>query len=738
MPLLSVVVPAYNVQEYLGECLDSLLHQSFTDLEVIGVDDRSPDSSGRILDERAERDPRLTVLHLPENRGLGGARNAGLAAATGDYVWFVDSDDWIDADALPRIAARLAATRPDLLLVGHQLDHPDLRAERDPGDALLAALPATFTASQRPEVFRVFPSAWNKIVRRDFLVGLDLDYPAGFYEDLPVSYPLLAAADRIVALPEVCYHYRQRPGSILASNGARHLDVIGQYELVFRRLAALGDRGDAVLPTVYRVAVKHLFVLLGAGRLAAGTRREYFRRASALVRRARPTGFTPPAGGDGVRYRLLLAGNWPAVVAVRAGYRAAQLARRCGERARRLLRRGRSVAGRGVLRLYYRAQLRRPVDENLALYCAYWGRGYACNPRAIHEAARRLAPHVRGVWVVNADAAAQLPADVPHVVQDTPAFFRALAQAKYLINNNNFGNYLVKRPGTVFLQTHHGTPLKSMGVDEQRHPLAPVGRHATRQSLLARCAAWDFDLSSNEYSTALWHQAYPVEFETLEYGYPRNDVLVNATAEHVAALRAKLGIGADETVLLYAPTHREYQPSYRPLFDPEAFVEALGPGHRLLLRAHYFYADGTGAPADPRVLDVSSYPTVEDLYLVADVLITDYSSTMFDFAVLDRPIVIYAPDWNVYRDTRGVYFNLAAAPPGLFVRSYDALVDGFRDGAVDTEQTRTLRAEFRDRFCRYDDGHAAERVVRKLMLGEDPELPAGAQRTAGVGDPGHR
>ncbi|WP_203965905.1 bifunctional glycosyltransferase/CDP-glycerol:glycerophosphate glycerophosphotransferase [Actinocatenispora thailandica] len=735
MPLLSVVVPAYDVQDYLGECLDSLLTQRFTDVEVIGVDDCSPDGSGRVLDEYAARDPRLRVLHLPVNRGLGPARNAGLAAATGEYVWFVDSDDWVDEQSLARIAARLAATEPDVLLLGHEINHPDLRVQRDPGDALLTGLPATCTAAERPEVFRVFPSAWNKVVRREFLLGLGIDYPAGWYEDLPVSYPMLAAAGSIAATDAVCYHYRQRGGSILATGGARNLDLISQYELAFARLAALGEAAAPLVPVLYRVMVKHLFVLLGSGRIGAADRRAYFRRASDLARRLRPAGFVPPAGGDGVRYRLLVSGSWPAVAAVRTAYRGARDGRRVARRARRLAHRGGSLAGKSLLRGYYHAQLRRPVDEHLALYCAYWGRGYAGNPKAIYEKARELAPAVRGVWAVTAEAAREMPPGVEYVVQDTPAFFRALATAKYLVNNNNFGNYLVKRPGTVFLQTHHGTPLKSMGVDERRHPLAPAGKHATTQSLLARCAAWDYDLSSNGYSSTIWHQAYPVDFRTLEYGYPRNDVLVDATAAQVSALRTRLGIGPDETVVLYAPTHREYQPHYRPLFDPAEFVAALGPRHRLLTRAHYFYAEGTGAEPGGAVLDVSSYPVVEELYLMADVLITDYSSAMFDYAVLDRPIVIYAPDWNVYRDTRGVYFNLAAAPPGLFARDYAELVEAFRTGAVDTAATRQRRAEFRDRFCGFDDGRAAERVVRKLMLGEEPELPAAA-RPDSAGQPG--
>src|SRR6478735_4704643 len=117
MPRLTLIVPAYNVQGYIGECLDSVLGQDFTDIEVIGVDDCSPDGSGAILDSYAARDSRLRVLHLTENVGLGRARNAGLDAATGDYVLFLDSDDTLAPGSLTAVAARLDATDdPDILV----------------------------------------------------------------------------------------------------------------------------------------------------------------------------------------------------------------------------------------------------------------------------------------------------------------------------------------------------------------------------------------------------------------------------------------------------------------------------------------------------------------------------------------------------------------------------------------------------------------------------------------------
>jgi len=153
------------------------------------------------------------------------------------------------------------------------------------------------------------------------------------------------------------------------------------------------------------------------------------------------------------------------------------------------------------------------------------------------------------------------------------------------------------------------------------------------------------------------------------------------------------------------------------VLDVEDLAQQLGPDHVVLVRAHYFHvrAGRSAVATVGQVVDVSGYPVVEDLYLAADVLVTDYSSLMFDFAVLDRPIVIFAPDWQAYRTVRGVYFDLMAEPPGLVATTFPDLLDAFRTGAYRDDRAAKARLHFRRRFCYLDDGGAAERVVRRVL-----------------------
>ncbi|PSK66256.1 CDP-glycerol:poly(glycerophosphate) glycerophosphotransferase [Micromonospora sp. MH33] len=727
MTLISFVVPAFKVQGYLRECLDSILDQPFDDLEVIGIDDASPDGSGEILDEYAARDPRVHPVRLVENVGLGPARNIGLDRAVGEYVWFVDGDDWLVAGCLPHVAARLRATRPDVLVVDHVRAHWNNAGTRSAMREVFPEPPgeATFGLRDRPETLRLLHTAWNRLVRREFLVEQGLRFEPGWYEDVSFSYPALMAAERIGVLDRVCLNYRQRrTGAITRTRGDRHFEVFAQWHRVFRRMDRWGPAVAELRPALFERMIWHYLTVLGNGeRIAAELRPPFFAQIHAdYVRFLPPEGYPVPPGLEGVKHRLVAAGRWRTFSALRAAHHAEEQARHTARRVRRrvlpVARRAARGARDAALREYYRAELHRPLDPTLAVYAAYWYRGYSCNPAAIYTAARRLVPQVRGVWIVRRDRVAVLPPGVEYVVAGTRDYYRVLARARWLVNNVNFPDFVRKRPGSVHVQTHHGTPVKVMGLDQQRYPVGAVGMDFT--NLLHRVDRWDYSVSANSFSTQMWERAYPADYTTLEVGYPRNDRLALATAEECRQVRAALGIGPDEYVVLYAPTHREHLPGWQPPFDPDRMRDVLGPSGRLLMRSHYFHdreRQLRGA-SDGAVLDVSTYDRVEDLYLVADVLVTDYSSAMFDYAVLDRPIVVYAPDWEAYRVARGVYFDLLAEPPGAVAVDFPGLLDVFRGGAVRGAEAEQARQRFRARFCALDDGHAAERVVRRVFLNE--------------------
>ncbi|MGW0791828.1 CDP-glycerol glycerophosphotransferase family protein [Streptomyces sp. NPDC002911] len=664
--LLSVVVSAHRVQGYLRAALESVTEQQQpppeggpADLELIAVG-ASGGPELTIARECAARDPRVRVLVLDGPWDRGAARNAGAAEARGTYLLFLDGDDLLLPGASAEISARLTEDRPDVLRLGH--DQVDWWGTAQPGDAL--------------------PAARNQLFRRAFWDAHRLRFTEGPYGDaVPVHRAAFLASDAgtLASLDRISVRHRlRRTGTFATTPGAAHFAVIDAYE----RLAA-ETGGDPRIPAV-RTA--HLTAVLDdPGRIAPGDRAAFFRAAG-------------------------LPGRY-------AAHRTRQASRAGRARARAAARAGRKWLRARVMRAVYRADLRRPLNPCLAVYGAYWNRGVACNPAAVYAKARELVPDIRGVWVVSSRHVDRMPPGVPYVIEGSRAYWRTMATATYLVNNSSFTGGFSKRPGQIYLQTHHGTPLKTMGLDQLPYPALTNG--VSFERIVAHTDQWDFSLSANPHSTEVWDRAYPSSYEQLPYGYPRNDILCTATREQTERIRAELGIAPGATVLLYAPTHRDYRKGFVPRLGVERLTRDLGPGWVLLVRAHYFYGRSAGTAAGGRAVDVTGHPSVEELFLAADGLITDYSSLMFDYACLDRPIITYAPDWDAYRASRGTYIDLLSGrpgdTPGAVATTEDELWEVLRSGAWRSPEADALRAAFRSRFCPYDDGLAAERVVRRVF-----------------------
>ncbi|MFF2407455.1 CDP-glycerol glycerophosphotransferase family protein [Streptomyces sp. NPDC058092] len=662
---LSVVVPVHRAQGYLRATLESVLGRGPGELELLVVDDGSRDGSAEIAAEFAARDPRVQVFTLPEHRGAGPARNAGAAEARGRYLLFLDGDDLLRPGALEAITDRLAGSEPDVLLLGH--DRIDWWGTVAPAEAV-------------PDGFS---TVTPRLFRRAFWSAHGLRFTDGPYEDvLPVLSATLLAADAgtLDTLDRICVRHRvRRTGTFATTPGRHHFAILDAYE---RLLAATGH--DL---RIRAARTRHLrTVLADPGRIAPEDRAAFHRAAD-------------------------LPGSY-------AAHRAREAVRTGRTRTRAALRRRKKTLRARLTRAAYRADLLRPLDPNLAVYGAYWNRGVACNPAAIHAKALELAPHIQGVWVVSSRHRDRMPSGVPYVIEGSLAYGRVMATATYLINNSSFPGGFTKRPGQRYLQTHHGTPLKTMGLDQRAYPALTNG--ISFEKIVAHADQWDFSLSANPHTTEIWDRVYPSGYEHLNLGYPRNDVFFTATPERIAAIRQRLHLDPDRTVLLYAPTHRDYRKGFVPHLDLDRLTRELGPQYVVLVRAHYFYGR-SAAPDSARVMDVTGHPSVEELCLVSDALITDYSSLMFDYACLDRPIISHAPDWAAYRASRGTYFDLLSGrpgdTPGAVATTDDELLELFRTGEWRSARTAELRAAFRERFCPYDDGHAAERVVRRLFLG---------------------
>lgn len=352
-----------------------------------------------------------------------------------------------------------------------------------------------------------------------------------------------------------------------------------------------------------------------------------------------------------------------------------------------------------------------------ALFEAWRGR-YADSPRAVSTYLAAHRPDVLQSWVSDGTAGFPLPARP--VRRHSAHYFLSLATCDLLVSNDIISQHRFPGPRTTHVQCWHGTPLKAIGHDETHSQYSGAAKHLQRMERDVR--TWDFLVSSSPFCTSVFRRAFGYEGTVLETGLPRNDALAQDGDGAVRRrVRRRLGLTEDALAVLYAPTWRDDSKDADGRFvqpdmpDLARLRAALGPRVVVLRRLHKNVRADRLVPVDG-VLDVSAYPEIAELYLASDVLVSDYSSAIYDYAVTRKPIIGHVPDLRHYADDlRPLYFPYADWAPGPVTSDDDELVDALRP-LVPGQQCEDERyTRFRETFCPWDDGGATRRVVEAVL-----------------------
>ena len=428
-------------------------------------------------------------------------------------------------------------------------------------------------------------------------------------------------------------------------------------------------------------------------------------------------------------------------------------------RVRQLLRQV-GAAARAELQAFAR---RGRLRGGVVLYESFAGNGVLCNPEAIFREILRSPDlgELRHIWVLNSlrehrEVQEEFAAHprVRFVRRRSLAYFRTLATSQYLVNNATFPAEFSKRPGQIYLNTWHGTPLKRMGYD------MPHGALDSANTLRNFVAA-DFLLSQNSFMTQqMYETAYKLRGAfrglVIEEGYPRVDRQFLNEAAAADARSRLVGAGielGDRTVILFAPTWKGTDFSLPAddaaelLSQVQALQKEVGEGYRVLLKTHQVVHRFAADRPELRKLLVSNDMPANVMLGLTDILVTDYSSIFFDFLPLHRPLVFFTPDDVDYSASRGLYFALDELP-GPVAHTISEVGHAIRSSASAGDGGyRSIAAAWEDRFAPHDDGDAARRIVdvifrgltlnaRTVSLAEDPRtsmlLSLGGMRSNGI------
>lgn len=339
-------------------------------------------------------------------------------------------------------------------------------------------------------------------------------------------------------------------------------------------------------------------------------------------------------------------------------------------------------------------------------------------PRYLYERLIRRKGGPRIYWANNTTL--RLTDERAHkVARHSPTYYWLLSRARYWVNNQNFPPELAKPTGTRFLQTWHGTPLKKM-----QHDVAQMAsRDPDYEQRAARLTGyWDLLLSGSPYATACFRTAFRYSGQILEVGSPRNDVFSWPDADlRRRRVRERLGMAADQRkMILYAPTFRDDNRSgvhwkHDQRLDIARLCAELSDEYVLVVRYHPLVRQplrGLNEAEREFVVDGFTYPDIQELLLAADVLITDYSSVIFDYALLQRPMLFFTYDLETYRDVlRGFYLDFESVAPGPLCFDSESLVAELRE--LDSVRRRYADAvrRFAASYAPRDDGGASDRVL---------------------------
>lgn len=381
----------------------------------------------------------------------------------------------------------------------------------------------------------------------------------------------------------------------------------------------------------------------------------------------------------------------------------------------------------------YRIFSNSSVDDKTIIFGSFNGRSYCDSPKAIYEymVSHKEYEDFKFIWAFKNKKAHEYlekNRNTEIVEINGKDFFRALGKAKYWFFNYKIADYVYPKKNQVFVQCWHGTPLKRLGCDLTNFDNAMNSVEEIKKRYEIETSKFSYFISPSKFASDRFISIWDLKNNNkeniiLEEGYPRNDFLFNYNSEDIYRIKKELGIeNSNKKIILYAPTYRDNQHSaklgytYKTQVDFDKLKEELQDEYIILFRAHWLVANAFNFEKYKGfIYNVSDYDDINELYVISDMLITDYSSVFFDYANLKRPIIFYMYDLEDYRDNiRGFYLDINELP-GNIIKNDNDVIDEIKRQTKNFTYDEKYKA-FNQKFNYLDDGKASKRVIEKVII----------------------
>lgn len=767
---VTVVIPIFEVEPYIETCLDSIVNQTLEDLEVILVLKPGRDRSCEIAEYYADKYG-WHCEYVQDDERQGESRNKGIDLASGKYIVFADSDDYIPPTAYEKMLEALEKTQADICL-GRTLR---FHSKNTKGWAIKGFDAGGLFSSRRVLRWADWPKLafnggpWNKMISLKFLRDNDISFPEKLlYEDVGFSLNLYSSDPLIVIERSVVYKWRVRLSGVASITQQRDdfgnlSDRLAVYSLVDDILEKKEISENLVKIWQLRKANDIMYYL---DSYLNGTEfyRDCFRAEITPYLQKIPEDVFNKLDPTKKKYALLLReGNYSkfdklygtrSVIKV-AYYAVKKSFPKTSGRVNKIKKfiafpfKMPRIVLSDLMRVIKRRRWQYKIHprtglfyslcrcvvrpkQNVFLYEGVSGRQYAGNEKYIYLEMMKNLPNATHVWAFQDKEAIernrQNLSGAKLVVRGSIKYLYYLSKAGALFTGTSLPYYYKKQKGSLFIQSWHGTPLKLLGFDIKLPEAKQLNKNSTENVMYSQSKIWDYFIAPNKFTEEKFSSAYLYNGDVLKTGYPRNDIFYwpeNKKQEISQSVRLRLNIPSGKKIALYAPTFRDGKKFGTktstvtfPL-DIQVLKDRLGDEWVLVVRAHLlsggkFDASQYGSFVVTAMVDEFDDP--QELCLAADVLITDYSSIAFDYANTGKPMLFYTPDFESYSmSKRGFYFDPRDQFPGPFLSTSEEVANSILNINDVCISYNELYASFKEMYCSWEDGSASTRAVEAII-----------------------
>lgn len=364
------------------------------------------------------------------------------------------------------------------------------------------------------------------------------------------------------------------------------------------------------------------------------------------------------------------------------------------------------------------------INEKLIYFESFHARQYSDNPKAIYEYIKNNFPEYKLVWGVKKGYEQPfIDNKVPYVHRFSKDWYFSMPKAKYWIINTRLPMWMYKSSNNIYIQTWHGTPLKRLAMDIKEVKMPETNNQKYKHNFIVESNRWDYLLAPNDFSEKIFKQAFNFKNTIINNGHPRTDYLIKnkENYELIVTLKEQLGISKEKKVVLYAPTWRDHkfikkgEYKFEESFSFNRFVEKFGENTVLLIRSHYLVSDSLDLlKYNGNIINVSNYEDINDLLLISDTLITDYSSCFCEYSLLNKPIIFYMYDHQEYENKiRGFYEEIYNDLPGKIVTN-EAQLFKLLNEKLSNKKESDMNLEFNQKYNSNNDGMSVKKVIEDI------------------------